>query len=144
MAIRYVRQKPLSVMQQVLRMKTLHPQFKEVVRRNKVVWAGTLRPGPRSNTYTIKVAYELGLTPRVSVLSPLLESRTDDERIPHLFNDGELCLYFPMYKEWAPDKLIALTIIPWASLWLYYYEIWHATGEWLGGGIEHGREAKLQ
>ena len=20
------------------------------------------------------------------------------------------------------------TIVPWASLWLYYYEVWHATG----------------
>ena len=29
----------------------------------------------------------------------------------------------------------AETIVPWACLWLYYYEVWHATGEWLGGGL---------
>jgi len=27
------------------------------------------------------------------------------------------------------------TIVPWACLWLYYYEVWHTTGEWLGGGL---------
>jgi hypothetical protein len=37
---------------------------------------------------------------------------------------------------------IATTIIPWLSLWLYYYEVWHATGEWMGGGIEHGDATK--
>lgn len=29
---------------------------------------------------------------------------------------------------------IANTIIPWTIEWLYYYELWLATGEWLGGG----------
>ena len=35
---------------------------------------------------------------------------------------------------------IADTILPWTSLWLYFYELWHATGQWLGGG-EHPGEA---
>ena len=30
--------------------------------------------------------------------------------------------------------LIAETIVPWASEWLFYYEIWKGTGEWYGGG----------
>ena len=29
---------------------------------------------------------------------------------------------------------IALTIVPWLSLWLFYYEVWRATGTWYGGG----------
>lgn len=29
---------------------------------------------------------------------------------------------------------IANTILPWTSLWLYYYEIWLGTGKWEGGG----------
>ena len=33
-------------------------------------------------------------------------------------------------------KLISNTIIPWTIEWLYFYELWLATGEWLGGG-EH-------
>jgi hypothetical protein len=30
---------------------------------------------------------------------------------------------------------IADTIVPWLILWLFYYEIWHVTGEWKGGGV---------
>jgi len=31
---------------------------------------------------------------------------------------------------------IAKTIIPWTSLWLYFFGDWLITGEWNGGG-EH-------
>jgi hypothetical protein len=27
-------------------------------------------------------------------------------------------------------------IVPWISLWLFFYETWLITGEWLGGGHE--------
>ena len=43
---------------------------------------------------------------------------------------------FFRYSEFNSSKLIANTIIPWTVEWLYYYELWLATGEWLGGG-EH-------
>ncbi len=33
---------------------------------------------------------------------------------------------------------LADTILPWASLWLFYYEVWLATGEWVGGGEHPG------
>jgi len=33
--------------------------------------------------------------------------------------------------------LLADTIVPWLMSWLFFYEIWHAIGEWLGGGVEH-------
>jgi hypothetical protein len=34
--------------------------------------------------------------------------------------------------------LLADTILPWTSEWLFYYELWSVNGyEWLGGGIEH-------
>jgi hypothetical protein len=29
---------------------------------------------------------------------------------------------------------LAMTVIPWISEWLYFYELWLVTGEWLGGG----------
>jgi hypothetical protein len=35
--------------------------------------------------------------------------------------------------------LVALTIIPWAAQWLVCYEIWHATGQWVGGGAHPER-----
>ena len=69
------------------------------------------------------------------MVSPQLEPR-DGESIPHVFGDGTLCLFRFKYHEWNATMSIAETMIPWTALWLYYYEIWHATGEWLGGG-EH-------
>ena len=45
-----------------------------------------------------------------------------------------ICLY--RYSEFNVYKLLADTIIPWTVEWLYFYELWLATGEWLGGG-EH-------
>jgi hypothetical protein len=68
-----------------------------------------------------------------------LRPRSATEQIPHLYPGEYLCLYRPKYLEWTSQDYIAETIIPWASLWLYYFEIWHAIGEWLGGG-EHPQE----
>src|SRR5262249_29034610 len=144
MANRHLGQQPLSVMLQVLKMKALHPQFKAATKTDRVLWTGTLKPTGLSDTYSIRIAYELGLSPRLSVVSPALRTRAEGVRIPHLYKEGNPCLYFPWNKEWTPDKFIALTIVPWASLWLYYYEVWHATGEWLGSGIEHGEAEKSE
>ena len=38
--------------------------------------------------------------------------------------------------------LLAKTTVPWASRWLYYYELWLVTGKWLGGGIAHSTNDK--
>ena len=72
------------------------------------------------------------------MLSPKLEAQDDNDRIPHMYRQERLCLYLPNNGEWAPSKPIATTIVPWTAVWLYYYEVWRATGEWLGGGEEPG------
>lgn len=53
-----------------------------------------------------------------------------------LTRNENLCLYHPKYREFNGTDFLCDTIIPWTSLWLYYYEVWHLTDEWLGGG-EH-------
>jgi hypothetical protein len=83
------------------------------------------------------MTYQLGFNPRVEVLSPKLELAEGKKEIPHMYNQKRLCLHYPKYREWTPKKLLSKTIIPWISDWLYHYESWLATGEWLGGGIEH-------
>lgn len=70
------------------------------------------------------------------VLSPALFCRPGADRIPHMYNQERLCLYMPGSGEWAGDMSLGHTVIPWISVWLFYYELWHATGEWLGGGHE--------
>jgi hypothetical protein len=38
------------------------------------------------------------------------------------------------YAEWEPTLLLSRTVVPWAVLWFYYFEIWLVTGEWPGNG----------
>ena len=64
--------------------------------------------------------YEAGRRPGAYV--PGLRTRADAERIPHTYAPERPCLFYPAGREWRPDMTIATTIIPWLSLWLYFYE----------------------
>lgn len=107
-----------------------------------VTWTGTLQPTALSATYTVRVQYRLGSAPRVMILSPQLRPRDDGGVIPHVYGHDRPCLYYPKFREWHPGAFVGETIVPWASLWLHYYELWHATGEWLGGGIHMPRSSR--
>jgi hypothetical protein len=48
----------------------------------------------------------------------------------------QICLYHPIEDEWTSKSWLKDTLIPWAIEWLLLYELWLATGKWLGGG-EH-------
>ena len=74
------------------------------------------------------------------VKSPQLELEKNGRKVPHMFPDGSLCLYYYKKHEFDYHYLWSETLIPWTSLWLYYYQVWHETGEWLGGGAKHGRK----
>lgn len=130
------RLKIRNIGEQVGAIHALYPQFKIRwgIRQLKV--HGKIQPTPRSSTYQFVLKYKLGEPPCIHVISPPLVKNEKGEDIPHLYSNGSLCLYRPLRKEFKYSDLIANTIIPWISLWLYYYEVWHVTGEWLGGG-EH-------
>jgi hypothetical protein len=114
-------------------MRALWPSFKLASWRcGEARWVGSIRPTDASMDYNVSISYRLGRRPRILVTSPPLQRR-EGEKIPHLHKDGDLCLHLP--AEWDSNMLIAETIVPWATLWLYHYEVWHATGEWLGGGV---------
>jgi hypothetical protein len=100
---------------------------------------GTVRPSPLARDYTIRLEYRLGSPAKIWIEAPPLERRSPEDRIPHVYSlDGDRpCLYYPESDEWRADKWLALTIMPWALLWLFFYEIWLVTGEWLGEGVEH-------
>ena len=102
------------------------------------VWETELQPTPLSMVYRIKIEYSYGDPPQVFVTYPNPLSRFPGISIlPHTYSTEKqrLCLYYPGIGEWNKDKLIARTIIPWTSEWLQYYELWLATGKWLGEGI---------
>jgi hypothetical protein len=96
-------------------------------------WVGKLQPREASQTYTIAIDYRLGDVPHVRVLSPTLHPKA-----PHVYPDGTLCLYWPEKWPWRRAELLAETIIPWAAVWLHYYELWLDTDKWLGPASPHG------
>lgn len=137
--MKYPRQKPLSLGQQKRALERDCTTLEMTLSGSKkLVWVGEVRPSPATATYRIKIEYDTRTKnvprPRVYAVDPKLEKR-DGKECPHLYADGGLCLYFPPASEWGPHMFLANTTVPWASRWLYFYEIWLVTGEWYGGGI---------
>lgn len=125
----------LSGDQQGAALRTVFRSFRQVSRGNPWAWEGPLTP-VGSSTYRVRVAYYPTLArPRVTVLDPELVVREGATKVPHTFGANRVCVH--LNEEWNPSLYLHQTIIPWTCLWLYYYEVWHATGEWLGGGHGH-------
>jgi len=127
--------KPLTIMEQYSHLSQTFPRFKCTAKRGELKIRGQISPSTISSTYTFTLNYRLQSNPRVRIIEPQLE-KPDGRNPPHLYSDGSLCLYYPKYYEWKSTMLIGETIIPWTSLWLFYYEIWLVTGAWFGKG-EH-------
>ena len=119
-----------------MRLKRRFPDAQApVVKAQRLVWSVTLQPTPMSVRYTVQIRYQHERRPRVTVLTQALESRPD-EPLPHVYPGSELCLYYD--DEFVgTENLIADTIVPWTSEWLYFYENWMTTGVWLGSEAPH-------
>lgn len=118
------------------------------------IWRGIVQG--LSHPYTIQILYARNRMgdpflfryapfPEVTILDPPLCKRADspDDSIPHVYDHSErdrpvLCLFDPRAGGWSSDQFIADTILVWTASWLRFYEAWHATGVWLGGGAPHG------
>lgn len=131
-----MHERQVGLREQLAHMKLRWPLFESRIRHGVLNCRGELTPGSACATYSVSVSYRCCFGPEVRVLSPELARRPDGKPIPHMYEQDKLCLYYPGGGEWTAKKLIATTIIPWTSLWLYFYEVWRATGEWLGGGEE--------
>lgn len=110
-------------------------------------WEMDIRPSPNSRVYRIRIRYTLNEKPKINVIDPpVLQKAKGQDLLPHVYSTKEqlICLYFPPFEEWTPAKFIAKTIVPWASEWLLYYELWLITGEWLGEGIHHSSKNDIK
>lgn len=126
-----------TIAEQLSAMRIKYPQFETCFTSNSgLKVTGALQPTSRSAAYNFVLKYNLNDSPKIKIVSPELKKNEKGEEAEHLYPNGYLCLYQPKYREFTRTDLITDTIIPWASLWLYHYEVWHLTGEWLGGG-EH-------
>ena len=131
------RERPLL---QVVTMQRYFPQFQfRASGGGNVTWHGTLQPTESSPLYTIRILHQVWKHPRVWVVEPPLV-----ESPPHVYaSTGDaLCLYYPPEWRWTPNEQLAQTIVPWTALWLYYYEAWIITGEWLGPSSHRQPHAK--
>lgn len=137
MKIGQIKARYKSIDEQIASMKSKYPQFNITYPTHssmKVV--GFLQPTSRSVLYNFELKYNLTGNPRTKIISPVLQRNSKGEDIPHIYPGEYLCLYQPKYCEFTRADFLSDTIIPWTSMWLYHYEVWLMTDEWLGGG-EH-------
>lgn len=118
---------PVTLALQDVHVRHHFPNFTCRIKRGKAIWSGALQPRLSSPAYKIQIEYQFQRVPKVYVVWPKLI-----ENAPHRYQDGTLCLYWPKEWQWHAYELIATTILPWAAHWLYFYELWLDTGQWLG------------
>jgi len=86
----------------------------------------------------VRIEYQQGDSPDVFVDAPDLTLLAGGRALPHVYEEKptRLCLYRPRAREWVGAMRIDQTIVPWTTLWLFYFEEWLSSNEWKGGG-EH-------
>jgi hypothetical protein len=148
--LKRLEQPLIGIREQYLALKLRCPGSVTIMDNDKtVLWEGKLQPMPLSREYTVVVKYTLHRSPVCIVKDPDLFSLAKEKAIPHTYQNqtglkgAQLCLYLPVIKqknkvsEWQPTMFLADTILPWASVWLLYFELWLSSGVWDGGGVEH-------
>lgn len=126
------RERELPI-RQCATMRETFPQFSwRVTRASGLDWRGELQPTADSPVYHVQVIHEPNRAPKTFVRRPAVVRNA-----PHRYADGSLCLYWPVEWQWRPTELLSETIVPWTALWLYYYELWLVTREWLGPSSPH-------
>lgn len=137
---RFPRPRPLSLERQLLNLQALWPLGKASIAGNALVWIGFLTPTVLSRTYRVRLTLPPGTArPVVQVLEPDLRALAGPGEIPHLYCQERLhlCLYTPAKGQWNRTMSVAHTLLPWAMLWLYYFEDWLPDRVWRGGGTPH-------
>lgn len=140
------RYQNLSAAQQYLNLRCCNicPGYGSL-RRELLIWNFEVRPTPLSRLYRMQTIYRVGKAPRSLVIDPDLTLLATGRRLPHVYEQKptRICLYLPRTREWLAHMKIADTIIPWAILWLFYFEEWLISDEWKGGGT-HPRKQKCR
>ncbi|MBD3861974.1 hypothetical protein [Olleya marilimosa] len=135
---RQARKKGFSAKFQLEKIKELFPNLKIIKSKgNNFEIEIKLRPTTLSEEYDVKICFDKFLGVNVYVINKKLKIAKNRTKLPHIyppFNAQRLCLYSPKKRQWTREKLLVSTILPWASEWLQFYELWLVNGDWLGGG----------
>lgn len=106
------------------------------VKKGLLTWRFWASPTPLSRQYLIRLHYEEGHAPQIFVETPDLLKLARGRKIPHIYSESplQLCLYLPRSLEWQGHARLDETVVPWAYLWLEYFEEWLWSDDWKGGG----------
>ncbi len=128
----YIPARGFDVGVQIAHMRKLFPGMQYSKSSGGISWTGELQPSEYSDIYTVKIIQHAKSAPKAFVLHPALK----DDR-PHKYEDGSLCLYYPVEERWRSYWLIAKKFVPWICEYLYFYECWLETGVWFGEEAAH-------
>ena len=106
------------------------------LRAGRLTWRFPTSPSSLSRDYNLRIEFCQGDTPDVFVDGPDIQTLADGRPIPHLYQQHppRLCLYLPGTYEWQRWMRIDQTLVPWAALWLFYFEEWLGSDDWKRGG----------
>ncbi|MGV8019133.1 MAG: hypothetical protein AB2L26_13270 [Ignavibacteria bacterium] len=124
--------KPYNYSLQALNMRSKFPQFKAIRKSYGYDFEGILNP--KGTEYLVQIIYGKFAHPKVFVLCPELKPNK------HLYKDGSLCIYKRSELKWRKELLVTKYIIPLTAMWLYFYEIFLLTDEWLGPEAPHDEQ----
>lgn len=135
---KYYKTPLITFPKQAMHLQYDYPESYCVFKSDYLLWKGEIRPTPLSRTYKIRIECKgYKRRPKVILYGDTIDG-IEKADFPHHFeidrNKPEVVLCLHMAYEFDFRLLIADTIIPWTQEWLYFYEIWLATGEWCGGG----------
>jgi hypothetical protein len=135
----------LSIVIQVAGLRDTFPHGTTTWSRFRVKWTGDISPTEYSRLYKVEMVYSLGDFPKVWIKEPNLQELAGNRTLPHVYDSKtqQVCLFVPDGDFWNSDKSLASTVLPWTSLWLYYFEIWLVTDTWHGPG-QHPKADKNQ
>lgn len=139
--MRFGGRQALSAAQQMLHLRNsaIYPG-EGTLTAGSLTWRFKRRPTGLSREYELRLAFSEDGVPRIYVDRPDLVLLAEGDRLPHVYKQRptHLCLYLPSAREWQPWDRLDQTVLPWADIWLIYFEDWLAGGrnEWRGGG-EH-------
>ncbi len=133
-----INPRPINLVAQLLQLRTMFPNSTGSVYKGTLRWKCEIQPTVICHSYIIELTYKFSSFPVVNVIGAPWRV-LGAKHPPHIYADGSLCLFYPKAREFNGTMILARTIVPWASEWLMFYELWLASdgGEWLGGGTQH-------
>lgn len=122
-----------NLARQAYAIRNVRPDGLLRVDAGRLTWRGTLHPSPLCEQYDVVLQATEGKAPCIFVASPALVPN-EDGMLPHVYDNGSLCLF--RRGQWNDRMLVVDTVLPWASEWLFAYELWRIDGVWHGDGPE--------